>query len=95
MWLDAGLLFVAGNVGEDAERRNGGREEFGGEVGEVLVRIGANHGLNGVEQDDVEIGEPEGEVVEEGGRLVVLRLVGLLGRGEEVRIVVAEGIGLV
>lgn len=67
------------------ERRKGGREEIEGELGEVLVRTGANRGLNGVEEDeedDVEIGESEGEVVEEAGRLVVLRLVGLLGGGE-------------
>ncbi|KAF6228799.1 hypothetical protein HO173_011647 [Letharia columbiana] len=82
LWLDAGLVFGVGDVGEDVERRKGGREEIEGELGEVLVRTGANRGLNGVEEDDVEIGESEGEVVEEAGRLVILRLVGLLGGGE-------------
>lgn len=81
----------------DAERKKGGREEVEGVVGEVFVRIGANCGLNGVEDDDVEIGESEGEseVVEEGGRSVVLRLVRMQGRGEGVRIVVVEGAGMV
>lgn len=60
-------------------------------MGEVLVRMGAKRGLNGVEEDDVEIGESEGEVVEEGGRSVVLRHGRSVGRGEGVRIVLAEG----
>lgn len=78
--LGAGLLFVVGKVGEDADRRKDGREDFEGEGGRELGQIGAKRGLNGVEEDDVEIGESEGEVVEEGGRSVVLRLAGLLGR---------------
>lgn len=84
MWLDVGLLWlvlVVEDVGEDAERRNGGLGKIEAEVGEVLVRIGAKCGLNGVEEDDVEIGESDREVVREGGRSVVLRLVGLLGWG--------------
>lgn len=70
-----------GDVGEEAERKKGGRGEDEGVVDEVSVRIGTNRGLNGVEEDDVEIGEFEVEVVGEGGRSVVLRLGGLLRRG--------------
>ncbi len=88
---EGGELGMVGDAGEDAERKNGRREEDEGEVGEVLVRIGANRGVNGVEEDDVETGESAGEEVEEAGRSVVLRLVGLLGRRERVRIVIAEG----
>ena len=69
-------------MGEDAERGKGGREETERVVGEVSVRMGANCGLNGVEEDDVEIGEFEVEVTGEGGRSVVLRLGGLQRRGE-------------
>lgn len=89
------LLVVVGDAGEDAERRNRGREEeVGGEVGEVLVRMGAKRGVNGVvEEDDVEIGEFEREVVGEGGRSVVRRQVRCVGRGEWVRIVVPDGGG--
>lgn len=82
MWFDVGLLLLEFVVGEDVERRSGGRGKIEGEVGEVLVRIGTKRGLNGVEEDDVEMDESEGVVVGEGGRSVVLRLVGLLGRGE-------------
>lgn len=95
MWLEVGLLLLVFVVGEDAERRSGGRGKIEGEVGEVLVRIGRKCGLKGVEEDDVEMGESEGVVWGEGERSVVLRLVGLLGRGEGVRIVVAEGGGMV
>lgn len=91
VWLDVELLFVVGGVGEDAERGKGGREEIEGEGGAVLVRIGANCGLSGVEEDGVEIGESAGEEVVEVGRSVVLRLVGLQGRRERVGIVVVEG----
>ena len=82
MWLDAGLLLLVFVVGEDVERRSCSRGQIEGDVGEVLVRIGTKCGLNGVEEDDVEMDESEGVVVGEGGRSVVLRLVGLLGRGE-------------
>lgn len=73
---------MVGDIGEDAERRKGGREEVGGEVGELLVRMGAKRGLNGVEEDGVETGESAGEEVEEVGRSVVLRVGGFLGRRE-------------
>lgn len=82
VWLGAELPLVVGDAGEDEERKKGGREEIEGEVGAVLVRIGANCGLSGVEEDDVEIGESAGEEVGEVGRWVVLRLVGSQGRGE-------------
>ncbi len=81
-----------GNVGEDVAWRKGGRDVIERVVGEVLVRMGANRGLSGVEEDDVEIGESETEEVEEGGRSVVLRLV---GRAEGVRIVIAGEGGVV
>lgn len=71
-----------GGVDEEAKRKKGGRDERAGLVGDVSVRIGANCGLNGVEDDDVEAGEFEAEVVGEGGRLVVLRQGGLPRRGE-------------
>ena len=91
------MFVVVGDVGEDEERSNGsgeGRGEVGGgEVGAVVVRIGAKRGLSGAEEDDVESGESAGEGEEEGGRSVVKRLVGWLGRGEEVRMVVAEADG--
>lgn len=82
MWLDVGLLLLVFVVGEDVERRSGGRGKIEGEVGEVLIRIGAKCGLNGVEEDDVEMDDSEGVVMGEGGRSEVLRLAGLLGRGE-------------
>lgn len=89
MWFGAGLLYAVGDadadvdVDEEAKRKNGGRDEREGLVGDELsVRIGANCGLNGVEDDDVEAGEFEAEVGGEGGRLVVLRQGGLLRRGE-------------
>lgn len=92
MWFGAGLLYVVGDVDEEggvdvdvdeeAKRKKGGRDEREGLVGEVSLRIGANCGLSGVEDDDVEIGEFEAEVVGEGGRLVVRRQGGLLRRGE-------------
>lgn len=50
--------------------------------------MGANRGVSGVEDEDVEIGESEGEGVVGGGRLVVRRLVGRLGRVDRGRIVV-------
>ena len=71
----------------------GGRGEVGGEIGDVVVRIGAKRGLSGAEEDDVEIGGCAGEGEEEGGRSVVRRLVRLPGRGEGVRMVVAEAGG--
>ena len=82
VWPDVGLLLLVFVVGEDVERRSGGRGKIEGEVGEVLVRIGTKCGLNGVEEDDVEMDDSEGVVVGEGGTSVVLRLVGLLGRVE-------------
>ena len=45
---------MVADVGEEAERRKGGREESAGAVGEVLVRIRANWGLSGVEEEEVE-----------------------------------------
>lgn len=84
-----------GDAGEDADRRNGGREDFDGEVGRVLVQIGAKRGLRGVEEDEVEIGELEGEGVVEGERSVVRRLVGCMGRGGWVDMVFAQGSGMV
>lgn len=93
--LDAGLLFAVGNVGEDAERRKGGRKEVEGEEAVALVEIGANRGLNGVEEEDVEIDESEGEGVGGGGRSVALRPAGPLGRRERGGIVVAQGSGMV
>lgn len=86
--MGAGLLYAVGDVDEEghvdeeAKRKNEGRDEREGLVGDVSVRIGTNCGLNGVEDDDVEAGEFEAEVVGEGGRLVVLRQGGLLRRGE-------------
>ena len=79
---EEGELSMVGEAGEDAERKKGGREEDEGELGVVLVRMGAKREVNGVEDDDVETDESAGEEVEEGGRWVVLRLVGLLGRGD-------------
>lgn len=91
------MFVVVGDGGEEAERRNGGggggRGEVGGAVGEVVVRIGAKRGLSGAEEDDVESGESAGEGEEEGGKSVVRRLVGWPGRGEGVRMVVAEAGG--
>lgn len=96
MWLEVGRLLVVVFVwGEDAERRSGGRGKIGGEVGEVLVRIGRKRGLRGVEDDEVEMGEDEGVVAGEGERSVVRRLVGLMGRGVRVGILVAGGDGMV
>lgn len=79
---EEGELSGVGDTGEDAEREKGGRGEKEADVGEVLVRIGANRGLNGAQEDDVETGESEDKGVEEGGMSVVLRLVRFLGRGE-------------
>ena len=89
------MFVVVGDGGEEAERRNGGGGGRGevGEVGDVVVRIGAKRGLSGAEEDDVESGESAGEGEEEGERSVVNRLVGWLGRGEGVRMVVAEADG--
>ena len=53
--------------------------------------MGANRGVSGVEDVDVEIGESEGEGVVGGGSLVVRRLVGRLGRVDRGCIVVVVG----
>ena len=94
MWLVVDGVAVVGNVGEDVVWRKGGRRLIERVVGEVLARIGANCGLNGVEDDDDEIGEFETVEAEGEVRSVVLRRIGLLGRGERVGIVVAEGGGM-
>ena len=79
---EEGELSMVGEAGEDAERKKGGLEEDEGELGVVLVRMGAKREVNGVEDDDGETDESAGEEVEEGGRWVVLRLVWLPGLGD-------------